>query len=152
MKKIITSVFAFLTLFYLCLLTSCSQPKADHSSSDSTFTVIGTYQFHSFALQTPDDYQIIYADVEFQGKIFPANAWLLTLKEDNTFVMEISMFGSPESTEGVWSNMGNEKIELRSPEGEKGLIFLIEDNLLKCSYMANSTDCYNITLAKAPTP
>ena len=152
MKKFITSVLTFLTFFCLCLFTACSHSTTDDSSSDSAFTITGTYQFHSFARQTPDDYQIIYADVEFQGKIFPANAWLLTLKEDNTFVMEISMFGSPESTEGVWSNMGNEKIELRSPEGEKGLIFLIEDNLLKCSYMANSTDYYNITLAKAPTP
>lgn len=152
MKKFIASVLTFLTFFCLCLFTACSHSTTDDSSSDSAFTITGTYQFHSFARQTPDDYQIIHAGVEYEGKIVPADAWLLTLREDNTFVMEISMFGSPDSTEGVWSSMGQDKIELSSAEGKEGLVFLIEGDLINCSYAPNSTDFYHITLKKAQTP
>jgi len=91
MKKFFAGLVVSVATLLLCIVMSaCS----------SSFE--GTYKFYSMSAQMGGVSINYEVGKEYSGVTFNEDVYTLTVNEDNTWTMEIDMFGSKASAKGTW--------------------------------------------------
>lgn len=91
MKKVIAGITAGVATLLLCIfMAACS----------SSFT--GTYKFYSMSMNMGGVSVNYEVGKEYMGMTISEDAYKLTINDDNTWTMEMSMMGTETTTKGTW--------------------------------------------------
>lgn len=108
MKKVISAIVTAFAVLTLCIcLAACSKG------------VEGTYKFSSMVIEEGSASVEIKANEKYMGVTVDSDAYVLTIKGDNTWTMEIN-FGAAVKQNGTWEEKDGKY--LLSVEGESEVI------------------------------
>ena len=96
-----------------CILAACC---ALFVACDNTNSIAGTYKFESMTMTMSGETVTIAAGEEYAGMTVTEDFYIIEIKDDNTFVMTMTMGTESESYTGTWSK--NENTLSLTAEGE----------------------------------
>ncbi|MDE5766738.1 MAG: hypothetical protein K2I17_06190 [Clostridia bacterium] len=92
MKNIISAIVTAFTVLTLCIcLAACSDGAEGNS-------VVGTYKFSSATMYGEE----IKVGDEYMGITVDSDFYVLNMKDDNTFIMEVNFIGGEDTESGAW--------------------------------------------------
>ena len=105
MKKVISAIVTAFTVLTMCIcLAACAK------------SVEGTYKFSSMSMQNGSVSVEIKAGESYMGITVDSDAYVLTMKNDNTWTMEVKL-GSSMTQSGTWEEKDGKYLLSVTSEG-----------------------------------